>query len=137
MDAALTARITALAVDYNQSQEENRIHLVDYSLYGDGDSPAGGGCGDLDLIVGDAAVMDASGLSDLDSLYDDEVGTDTLLSGVQNAVKADRMPLSFYIETLVGTADNVGQKQGWTPPGVCGYGDRAYGSGGAENVQQL
>ena len=115
VDAALTARITALAVDYNQSQEENRIHLVDYSLYGDGDSRLAADAGDLDLIVGDAAVMDASGLSDLDSLYDEEVGADTLLSGVQNAVKADRMPLSFYIETLVGTADNVGQKQGWTP----------------------
>ena len=115
VDAALTGRITALAVAYNESQEDRRIHLVDYSLYSDGDQRLSQDAGDLDLIVGDETVMDAASLTDLSELYDDQVGKDTLLEGVQNATTADRLPLSFVIETLYGSGSLVGESQGWTP----------------------
>lgn len=115
LDAALTGRITAMAAQYNQSQQEKSIHLVDYSLYADGDQRLSQDAGDLDLVVGAEEVMDAADLMDLTELYDDQVGADTLLAGVQNATAADRLPLSFLIETLYGSNTLVGDSEGWTP----------------------
>lgn len=93
VDAALTGRITALAVEYNKTQEDRNIHLVDYSLYADGDQRLAQDAGDLDLVIGDETVMDAANLLDLTTLYDDQVGTGTILTGVQNATRSDRLPL--------------------------------------------
>ena len=115
VDAALTGRITALAVAYNEAQEDRRIHLVDYSLYTDGDQRLSEDAGDLDLVIGDETVMDAASLMDLSGLYDDQVGKETLLEGVQNATPADRLPLSFLLETLYGSSTLVGASEGWTP----------------------
>ena len=115
LDAALTGRITAMAVEYNRSQQDRSIHLVDYSLYADGDHRLAQDAGDLDLVIGDEAVMDAADFLDLTGLYDDQVGTDTLLAGVQNAAAKDRLPLSFMIETLYGSDTLVGASEGWTP----------------------
>ena len=137
LDAALTGRITAMAAQYNQSQQEKSIHLVDYSLYADGDQRLSQDAGDLDLVVGTEEVMDAADLMDLTELYDDQVGADTLLAGVQNATAADRLPLSFLIETLYGSDTLVGDSEGSDPSGVCRHGQRPYGRGSAENVQQL
>lgn len=114
VDAALTGRITALAVAYNEAQSDRSIHLVDYSLYADGDQRLSQDAGDLDLVIGDETVMDAAELMDLSGLYDDQMGADTILAGVQNAVTSDRLPLSFFVETLYGSADLVGDTQGWT-----------------------
>lgn len=115
VDKALTARITALAVDYNRSQESTHIHLVDYSLYSDGDSRLMEDADDLDLVVGSRSVMDGATLTDLTKYYDEEVGADTLLEGVLNATEADRLPMSFYLETLAGSSTLVGTEEGWTP----------------------
>ena len=115
VDVALTGRITALAVDYNKTQEDRSIHLVDYSLYADGDQRLAQDAGDLDLVIGDETVMDAANLLDLTTLYDDQVGTGTILTGVQNATRSDRLPLSFLIETLYGSDTLVGSDEGWTP----------------------
>ena len=58
---------------------------------------------------------DAANLLDLTTLYDDQVGTGTILTGVQNATWSDRLPLSFLIETLYGSDTLVGSDEGWTP----------------------
>ena len=115
VDTALTARIMALAVDYNRSQESTHIHLVDYSLYGDGDSRLVKDAEDLDLVVGNRDVMDGAALTDLTKYYDEEVGKDTLLEGVVSATEADRLPMSFYLETLVASSTLAGTEEGWTP----------------------
>lgn len=115
VNSALASRITALAVAYNNAQESRCVHLVDYSLYEDGDQRLQEDAEDLDVLVGDSCLMDGVSLMDLEALYDQEVGTATILSGVQNATESDRLPVSFYIETLAGRSDLVGEQQGWTP----------------------
>ncbi len=114
VDSALTARITALAVAYNESQQDTHLHLVDYSLYSDGDSRLTEDAGDLDLVIGDDGLLSGVALQDLKGYYDDQVGESTLLSGVQKAAPADRMPMSFCIETLAGSSTLVGEGRGWT-----------------------
>lgn len=100
---------------YNGDQQDTHLHLVDYSLYSDGDSRLSQDAQDLDLVIGDDQSLSGVALQALGGYYDDGVGEETLLSGVQKAAAEDRMPMSFYIETLAGNSQLVGETRGWTP----------------------
>jgi ABC-type glycerol-3-phosphate transport system substrate-binding protein len=117
--------ISAMAVAFNGSQEEFRVHLVNYSSYSDGDTRLWLDSQSLDLILADPALLEDAELpetielTDLSQLFDQEVGEDTMLSWVYGGLTAQGtvtgLPLYFQVDTLTGSADILGTDAGWTP----------------------
>ena len=108
--------ISALTVRYNGSQDQVRVHVVDYSiLY---DRVIGQDAADLDLILTEGGLMDAP-MTDLRTLYDETLGQDVLMPCVAGAFDSmdelTAMPMFFCLDTLVGDSDYLGDAQGWTP----------------------
>ena len=117
-DPELTSALNALTVDFNQSQEDFRVHLVNYQSYSDGSARLLADAGDLDLILAEE-IGDSVELTDLSTLFDDQVGVSTLTDGLYQALTAQGsvtgLPLYFTLDTLVGTASTLGSQEGWTP----------------------
>ncbi len=118
-DPELSSIISALAVEFNGSQSEFRVHLVNYSNYSDGLERIGQDAEDLDLILTDLDYLEDVELSDLGGLFDETVGEDTLMPCVYQALISDGtvkgIPLYFTVDTLLGTKSTLGEEQGWTP----------------------
>ncbi len=120
-DEVYTRQLTTLAVAYNRSQKEFGIHLVDYTLYADGETRLVEDAEELDMILAGQQIMEQIELTELGrQLFDEELNSNTLLAGVLGAVTEEngdvkKLPLSFTVKTMVGNCDVLGETPGWTP----------------------
>lgn len=111
--------ISALAVNFNQSQSDFRVHLVNYNNYSDGQERLLADAGDLDLVLTSQTGLEGMELADLTAFFDDQVGESTLLPWVYRGLTAQgavtAMPQYFTVSTLVGKKSLLGETEGWTP----------------------
>lgn len=116
-DPELVSVLNALTVEFNTSQKDVRIHLVNYGNYSDGKTRIAQDAGDLDLILTERENLAEVDLTDLNTLLDDAVGESTLMPCVYRALQEDgsAMPLYFTVETLLGSKGVLGEDAGWTP----------------------
>lgn len=117
-DPELVSALNALTVAFNQSQEDFRIHLVNYRSYSDGAARLQEDAKDLDLILTEQ-LDGMTDLADLSQFFDDEVGASSFTDGLRQTLVAGEsvtgLPLYFTVDTLVGTGSVLGAQEGWTP----------------------
>lgn len=130
----LDNNLRAALVDFNRTNTNYRISLVDYSVYNtDEDYTLGakqlemdivsGNCPDLiDLSGMNAANLNSKGvLANLSELLEqDETLSETdLMAGPLQAYRRDGIlygiPYAFGFETLYGSVKLLGQRESWTP----------------------
>jgi hypothetical protein len=118
LSQGLRDQLTAATVAFNRENSDFRVRLVDYSLYQDGEAMLAQDLGTLDLVVAPWADLDQAQLLDLRTLFDQELGEDTLIQGLSQVLDQENgtvLPLYFTLQTLVGTQAQLGAEPGWTP----------------------
>ncbi len=112
-DQELCSALRTLTVEFNETADF-RIHLVDYGSYGDGAERLRSDAEDLDLILADG-LADVE-LLDLQTLFDEELGRETLAPWVASHLDSNKgLPLYVTVQTLLGSKTVLGETQGWTP----------------------
>ena len=110
--------VNSLAVAFNQSQEDVRIHIVNYNNYSDGQDRIRADAGDLDLVLTSDAYLADMDLTDLRNLMDGAVGEDTLMPCVYHSLgdgEISALPLFFQVQTMMGNRTYLGEGEGWSP----------------------
>lgn len=130
----LDDNLRAALVDFNRTNANYRINLVDYGVYNtDEDYTLGskqmemdivsGNCPDLiDLSGVNAANLNSKGvLANLSELlnHDETLSETDLMDGPLRAFRKDGtlygIPYAFGFETLYGSVELLGERKSWTP----------------------
>lgn len=130
----LSGPLYSAVVDFNRTNENYRITLVDYSAYNttddytlgskqlDMDVVSGSGPDLIDLSSGNVdKYLNKGVLANLSDLLkkDETISQEDLIAGpLQGYTKDDKLyglPYSFGLQTLYGSAKLFGDKTGWTP----------------------
>lgn len=119
MQPELSGVLSALAVEFNQSQSEFRVHLVNYRNYRDGNQRLAADAAELDLMIAGDDVVTKAELTDLTALFDEDVGEGTILPGVYRGLVSEggvtMLPQSVALNTCIGVRSILGENEGWTP----------------------